>query len=221
MKILIAEDDKDLGTILKEYLVIKGYDITLADSGTTALAIFKENHFDICIFDIMMPGMDGFSLAESVKRERSGTPFIFLTAKSLKEDKIRGLEMGADDYITKPFDPEELIVRLRNIMRRYNINSEAVITVSSTTIYCDTLKLDCCGDTSFLTIKEVQLLSYLFNHKGIVISREDILKDVWGEDDYFLGRSMDVFISRIRKYIAKDSGINLRTVRGRGFILEV
>ncbi len=168
----------------------------------------------------MMPEMDGFTLAEKIRQNDSDMPFVFLTAKTLKEDIIKGLKMGADDYITKPFDPEVLILKLNNILRRVYSTINDEYTISSTTLKFNTLELHCNGKKEKLTLKEAQLLRYLMANKDSILRRDDILNEVWGEDDYFLGRSMDVFISRLRKYLSPDPGLELRTIRGTGFILE-
>jgi len=169
----------------------------------------------------MMPEMDGFSLGEKIKEKEPDIPIIFLTAKSLKEDIVRGLSIGADDYITKPFDPEILILRINNILKRAYSSSNDEFKVSDTVLKYNTLEL-ICGDTKEkLTMKEAQLLKYFIINKNKMLTREDILTEIWGEDDYFLGRSMDVFISRLRKYMHDDRNIDIRTVRGTGFILEV
>jgi DNA-binding response OmpR family regulator len=147
-------------------------------------------------------------------------PFIFLTAKSLKEDIVKGLKLGADDYITKPFDPEVLILRINNILKRVYSSVNDEYHVSSTVLMFNTLELICGKKKEKLTLKEAQLLRYFIINKNKILAREDILTEIWGEDDYFLGRSMDVFISRLRKYVLDDKGIDIRTVRGMGFILE-
>lgn len=221
MKILIAEDDLDLGSVLKEYLHIKGYDVVHALNGNLAYTAFVEEQPDICVLDVMMPELDGFSLAEKIQKENADMPFVFLTAKNMKEDKLRGLGMGAADYITKPFDPEELIMRLENIMKRYQPAEENLVCLSQTVLNNDKLELNCCGEVLQLTVKEAELIAYLFANKNKIVSREDLLQEVWGEVDFFVGRSMDVFISRIRKYLSADTAVTLRTVRGRGFVLEV
>jgi len=149
-----------------------------------------------------------------------GGYYIFLTARSMKDDIVKGLKLGADDYITKPFDPEVLILRLNNILKRVYSSVNDEYTVSSTTLNFNTLELECAGAKEKLTLKEAQLLRYFISHKNNILKRDDILTEIWGDDDYFLGRSMDVFISRLRKYISGDNGIELRTVRGTGFILE-
>jgi DNA-binding response OmpR family regulator len=168
----------------------------------------------------MMPEMDGFTLGEKIKEAQPGVPLIFLTAKSLKEDIVRGLKIGADDYITKPFDPEVLILRINNILKRVYTSTNDEYRISSTILNFNTLELISGNAKEKLTLKEAQLMKLFIINKNKILAREDILTEIWGEDDYFLGRSMDVFISRLRKYISDDDNIDIRTVRGTGFILE-
>ena len=220
MKVLIAEDDRDFGNILTQYVTISGFEVTLARDGKEAWELFNREKPDICVLDVMMPEMDGFTLAEKIKQAHHDMPLIFLTAKSLKEDIVKGLKLGADDYITKPFDPEVLILRINNILKRVYSSINDEYHVSSTVLRFNTLDLICGKKKEKLTLKEAQLLRYFIINKNKIIAREDILTEIWGEDDYFLGRSMDVFISRLRKYLSDDSGIDIRTVRGTGFILE-
>ena len=220
MKVLIAEDDRDFGNILAQYISISGFSVTLGRDGREAWDLFKNNKPDICVLDIMMPEMDGFSLAEKIKDNAPDVPLIFLTAKSMKEDIIRGLKIGADDYITKPFDPEVLILRINNILKRAYSSSNDEYKVSQTNLNFNTLELITPDSKIKLTLKEAQLLKYFIINKNKVLAREDILNEIWGEDDYFLGRSMDVFISRLRKYVTNDKHLDIRTVRGTGFILE-
>jgi DNA-binding response OmpR family regulator len=220
MKVLLAEDDRDFGNILSQYLTMSGFEVDLATDGQNAWDKFNLMKPDICVLDVMMPEMDGFTLAEKIRTLSPSMPFIFLTAKSMKEDIIRGLKLGADDYITKPFDPEALVLRINNILRRVYSSVNDDYKISSTLLKSNTLELICAGHKEKLTLKESQLLRLLIINKNKMMSREDILTEIWGEDDYFLGRSMDVFISRLRKYLAPDSGIDIRTVRGAGFILE-
>jgi DNA-binding response OmpR family regulator len=220
MKVLIAEDDRDFGNILTQYVTISGFEVTLARDGKEAWEQFNKDRPDICVLDVMMPEMDGFTLAEKIKQSAQEMPFIFLTAKSLKEDIVKGLKLGADDYITKPFDPEVLILRINNILKRVYSSVNDEYHVSSTVLMFNTLELICGKKKEKLTLKEAQLLRYFIINKNKILAREDILTEIWGEDDYFLGRSMDVFISRLRKYVLDDKGIDIRTVRGMGFILE-
>jgi DNA-binding response OmpR family regulator len=220
MKVLIAEDDRDFGNILTQYVAISGFEVRLGRDGKEAWDIFANEKFDICVLDVMMPEMDGFTLAEKMKETKPDIPLIFLTAKSLKEDIVRGLKIGADDYITKPFDPEVLILRINNILKRTYSSSTDEFKVSLTTLKYNTLELISGNTKEKLTLKEAQLLKYFIVNKNKILAREDILTEIWGEDDYFLGRSMDVFISRLRKYVSEDKNIDIRTVRGTGFILE-
>jgi DNA-binding response OmpR family regulator len=220
MKVLVAEDDRDFGNILTQYITISGFEVTLGRDGKEAWELFNRDKPDICVLDVMMPEMDGFTLAEKIKEVQPDVPVIFLTAKSLKEDIVRGLKIGADDYITKPFDPEVLILRINNILKRVYSSSNDEFKVSQTVLKYNTLELICGNTKEKLTLKEAQLLKYFIINKNKILAREDILTEIWGEDDYFLGRSMDVFISRLRKYISEDKNIDIRTVRGTGFILE-
>jgi DNA-binding response OmpR family regulator len=220
MKVLIAEDDIDFGNILTQYVTISGFEVTLARDGKEAWEKFNEVAPNICVLDVMMPEMDGFVLAEKIKQANNQIPIVFLTAKSLKEDIVKGLKIGADDYITKPFDPEVLILRLNNILKRVYSSINDEYTISSTSLNFNTLELICSGKKEKLTLKEAQLLRYMMANCNKILKRDDILKEIWGEDDYFLGRSMDVFISRLRKYISDDQLLDLRTIRGTGFILE-
>jgi DNA-binding response OmpR family regulator len=220
MKVLIAEDDRDFGNILSQYVTISGFEVTLGRDGKEAWELFNQVKPDICVLDVMMPEMDGFSLAEKIKEVNPSVPIIFLTAKSLKEDIVRGLKIGADDYITKPFDPEVLILRINNILKRAYSYTNEEFKISDTVLKYNTLELISGKVKEKLTLKEAQLLKYFIVNKNKILAREDILTEIWGEDDYFLGRSMDVFISRLRKYVSEDKNIDIRTVRGTGFILE-
>lgn len=220
MKLLLAEDDIDFGNILSQYLSMSGFEVTLARNGREAWDIFHDARPDICVLDIMMPEMDGFTLAGKLRAEEPGIPFIFLTAKSLREDMIKGLKLGADDYITKPFDPEMLMLRINNILRRIYTVVQDEYQISHTTLKYNSLELITPAGPEKLTLREAQLLRHLMMNRNKALTREQILTEIWGEDDYFLGRSMDVFISRLRKYLTPDRGLNLRTLRGMGFILE-
>lgn len=220
MKVLLAEDDRDFGNILSQYITISGFEVTLARDGSEAWEQFNKSRPDICVLDVMMPEMDGFTLAEKIKQAVPDMPVIFLTAKSLREDIVRGLKIGADDYITKPFDPEVLILRINNILRRAYSSVNDEYKISDTLLKFNTLELICGNRKEKLTLKEAQLLKYFIINRNKILTREDILNEIWGEDDYFLGRSMDVFISRLRKFISDDRLIDIRTVRGTGFILQ-
>ncbi|MCF8226871.1 MAG: response regulator transcription factor [Bacteroidales bacterium] len=222
MNILLVEDEFDFQKILAEYLVMSGFNVFTANHGKDGLEVFRNNHIDICILDIMMPVMDGFSLAEKLREMDPSIPIIFLTAKNQKEDKHRGLRLGADDYITKPFEAEELVLRINNILRRTSTDSESISvnSIGKLKLNREELKLISDANEYQLTIKEAELLSFLALNKNQVIQREKILNQLWGKSDYFMGRSMDVFISRIRKYLQDDPDLSLETIRGVGYILR-
>lgn len=221
MKILLVEDDHDLGNLLSNYLNLQGFKTTLARSGEEGFEIFSKADFDICVLDIMMPGMDGFTLAKKIKNIKPDVSFLFLTAKSQKEDKIKGLKLGADDYICKPFEVDELILRVKNILKRTGKIKPEIYTLGKVEFSFSDLQLICGNEKHSLTLKEAELVRYLILNRNKVLKRESILSDLWGENDYFLGRSMDVFISRIRKYLKKETRIQLDTIRGVGFILKI
>ncbi len=220
MKVLIAEDDRDFGNVLSQYITLSGFEVILARDGSQAWDRFREDKPDICVLDVMMPEIDGFTLAEKMHASEPGIPFIFLTARSMREDIIKGLRIGADDYITKPFDPEVLILRLNSILRRCYSSVNDEYCIGSTILRYNTLELLTPGGTEKMTLREAQLLRHFIINKNKTLMRDQILKEIWGDDDYFLGRSMDVFISRLRKYLASDKKLELETVRGMGFILK-
>jgi DNA-binding response OmpR family regulator len=225
-KVLLAEDDADFASVLKQYLELYQYEISWAENGEEALAIFQTENFDICVFDVMMPKMDGFTLAEKIIKINPDIPFIFLTARKLKEDKIIGLKLGADDYIVKPFEADELVLRLNNILKRskqqqseFSKNDELQIG-----LYLFDTKRLCLknqSSTQQLTEKEAALIHFFYNHKNQLIKREQILKTIWGSDDFFSGRSMDVYISKIRKYFKEDSRISIESVRNIGLEFKI
>ncbi|GAB5563458.1 MAG: response regulator transcription factor [Winogradskyella sp.] len=224
--ILLAEDDVDFGNILKQYLEISGFKITWAKDGKEALDIFTKNTYNICVFDVMMPKMDGFTLAEKIIELSPETPFIFLTARKLKEDKIKGLKLGADDYIVKPFEADELVLRLNNILKRSEksrtqLELTEIINIGDYTLNTKRLELTCNDYKKQLTQKEGELIIYLYNHKNQLLKREDILNTVWKNDDFFSGRSMDVFISRLRKYFKLDPSITIESIRNVGLEFKV
>ena len=219
IKILLAEDDVDLGNVLSHFLKASGYSVTLANDGLEAFSIYKEFRPDICLLDVMMPGMDGFTLASKIKKENNDIPIVFLTAKNQKEDRITGLKLGGDDYITKPFEVEELLLRIKNILRRVGDQMPEILRINNVSLVQN--KLSTSKKEYRLTHKEAELIQLLYANKNKILKREEILKELWGEDDYFMGRSMDVFMSRIRKYFAGDPNISLETVRGIGYIFNV
>ncbi len=224
-KILLAEDDFDFSNVLIQYLQLHDFDVVWAEDGVKALEFFKKNSFDICILDVMMPKMDGFVLAEELIKINPETPFVFLTAKQLKEDKIKGLQLGADDYIVKPFEVEELILRLNNILKRSELNfkTPTVQEISIGKYIFDTKRLCLKKDNSTqqLTEKEALLIEYLYQNRNQLIKREAILKNIWKNDDYFSGRSMDVFITKIRKYFQEDKNISIESTRFIGLEFKI
>ena len=219
-KILLAEDDADFASVLKQYLELYGFTVIVAENGEAALLSFQTETFDICVFDVMMPKIDGFSLAEKIIRLNPEIPFVFLTARKLKEDKIKGLKLGADDYIVKPFEADELVLRLNNILKR---TAKTIADVDFGAIQIGIYLFDAnrfelkSGDKiQRLTEKEAALIQFLYKNKNQLLKREEILKAVWGNDDFFSGRSMDVFISRLRKYFGDDTSISLESIRNIG-----
>ncbi|TVZ25827.1 DNA-binding response OmpR family regulator [Gillisia sp. Hel_I_86] len=226
--ILLAEDDVDFGSILKQYLEAHHYKVTWAKNGKEALEIFKQsqkNPFAMGVLDVMMPQLDGFQLAEKIIDIAPEMPFIFLTARKLKEDKIKGLKLGADDYIIKPFDADILVLRLNNILRRTQnrarIKKPSKIQMASYSLDTKNYCLLRNGKLQKITEKEAELLRYLFHHKNQLLKREQILNAIWENDDFFSGRSMDVFISRIRKHLKADPSICIESTRGIGLTLHI
>ncbi len=220
-KLLLVEDDEDLGNVLKQYLGIKGYDVSLERSGEDGLISFREQHPDLCVLDIALPKMTGLELGRRIKLDNNDQPIVFLTARTSKEFVLKGLQLGADDYICKPFEPEELVLRINNILKRSGNGNQEILSIGKYLFNPDRLELKGYGNIYRLTLKETELLRYLFEQKCKLVKREDILLKLWGENDYFLGRSLDVFISRIRKYLKHDSGIKLETIRGIGYIMKL
>ncbi|KGO88355.1 transcriptional regulator [Flavobacterium rivuli WB 3.3-2 = DSM 21788] len=221
-KILLAEDDADFAGVLKMYLEIHGYAVSYCKDGEEALQLSQKEIFDICILDVMMPKLDGFTLAEKMNTD---TPFIFLTARKLKEDKIKGLKLGADDYIVKPFEVDELVLRIGNILKRSekrsSIPTEDTFTIGQYTLNTNRLELKFESAVQQLTQKEAALVIYLYHNRNRLLKRDEILKAIWQTDDFFSGRSMDVYISRLRKYFQKDSSIRIESVRHLGLEFKV
>lgn len=221
--ILYVEDDESLGFVTRDNLEQQGYIITHCIDGKTALEKVKKGEFDLAVLDVMLPEVDGFTLAEEIRKFDNHTPIIFLTAKSLKEDKLHGLKLGGDDYITKPFSIEELILKIKIFLRRRNISDAPQSDNFKLGAYefdYPNLELKHPQSTRTLTQREADLLKFLLENKNQVIKRSDILERIWGEDDYFLGRSLDVFISRLRKYIRSDERIKIENIHGVGFKLK-
>lgn len=222
-KVLLAEDDKNLGTILKAYLEAKGYPTTLCVDGKEALEKYKREDFNFCILDVMMPVMDGFALAAEIRKLDTKVPLLFLTAKSMQEDKLQGFELGADDYLTKPFSMEELLMRMKAILRRSAEDQvrPTVFEVGSFTFDYNRQLLMHDGQESKLTSKEAELLRLLCENLNRVLDRSVALNKIWYDDSYFNARSMDVYITKLRKYFKNDDQIELMNVHGVGFKLVV
>ncbi|SFT67353.1 DNA-binding response regulator, OmpR family, contains REC and winged-helix (wHTH) domain [Lishizhenia tianjinensis] len=221
LKILLAEDDENLGTLLNTFLKAKGFDVELARNGKLALQKFTEAEFDFLIFDVMMPEMDGFTLAKEIRELDKKTPILFLTAKSMKEDKLEGFKIGADDYLTKPFSMEELLARIEAILRRTaQPQEEEASTYQIGTIAFDPeMRMLHLKEPKKLTTKENQLLKLLAKNKNDVLDRNAALRAIWGDDNYFNGRSMDVYIAKLRKLLKEDPAIEIMNVHGKGFKL--
>ncbi len=225
--ILLVEDDPNLSMVLQDYLEMLEYSIVLARNGEEGLSHFKKKDFDMCILDVMMPKKDGLSLATDIRKENQHIPIIFLTAKTLKEDRIRGFQTGCDDYIAKPFSTEELSLRIQAILRRCQSGSAdenkeqmKIFELGEYTFDAENMILKGKDGARSLTRKETALLCVLCKNMDKLVARDHILKEVWGDDDYFLGRSMDVFIAKLRKYLSEDSSLSITNVHGTGFKLE-
>ncbi|MFT5780108.1 MAG: two-component system OmpR family response regulator [Crocinitomicaceae bacterium] len=222
--ILLAEDDINLGQLLQSFLKSKGFAVALAQNGKIALEKFHEGSYDFCIFDVMMPEMDGFSLAKEIREIDKKTPILFLTAKSMKEDKLEGFSLGADDYLTKPFAMEELVARINAILRRIEVPAaqEDGIRFIGKIKYEPELRLLHLDDAvKKLTTKENQLLSLLVKNQNDILDRHAALRAIWGDDNYFNGRSMDVYIAKLRKALKDDEAIEIMNIHGKGFKLIV
>ena len=224
VKILLCEDDENLGMLLREYLQTKGYNVTLAPDGEAGFQHFSNEKFDLCILDVMMPKKDGFTLAQDIRKVNSVIPIVFLTAKSLKEDVLEGFRIGADDYITKPFSMEEMLLRIEAIMRRisgkkskngteYQLGS-MIFDAQKQTLVTD-------NGTTKLTTKECELLALLVQNANSILERNYALKTIWVEDNYFNARSMDVYITKLRKLLKDDPEVEIINIHGKGYKLIV
>jgi len=224
-KILLVEDDTSLGFVVSDQLKRDGYQVTLCTDGAEGFKRFNEESFHLCIFDVMMPKKDGFTLAREIRKLNQEVPILFLTAKSMTEDKVEGFKAGGDDYLTKPFSIEELQMRVIALLKRVNINVESddekVISIGSYIFDVENYTLTIGDQSKSLTKKEAHILKILSKFKNQVVSREMILNAVWGQDDYFVGRSLDVFITKLRKYFKDDETISISNIHGVGFKLEI
>ena len=223
-KILYAEDDATLAFLTKDNLEQNNYEVFQFSDGKSCLENFKKQNFDICILDIMMPKMDGFELATEIRKLNSEIPIIFLSAKTLKEDKLKGLRLGADDYLLKPFSIEELILKIEIFLKRSHKFSKIENTIYQVGKYLFEPKsyiLKTNNEQISLTERESELLKYFLDNKNTVLKREQILKQIWGDDDYFMGRSLDVFISRLRKILLDEKNISIENLHGIGFRFSI
>ena len=225
IKILLVEDDINLGMVISDHLQTNGYQVTLADDGAEGLVKFNTEVFHLCILDVMLPKLDGFSVAKDIRKFDTEIPILFLTAKSMTEDKIMGFESGGDDYLTKPFSVEELQLRVKSLLKRVKLNPQETtpqkVRIGSFEYDLENQSLTLNDSKKVLTKKEAQILNLLYKYKNQVITREIILKAVWGQDDYFVGRSLDVFITKLRKYFKEDSRIIISNLHGVGFKFEI
>lgn len=223
-RVLLAEDDLSLGYVIKDNLEQEGYYVVLCPDGDDALQRFQKEEFDICLLDVMMPSKDGFTVAKKIRQKSDLVPILFLTAKSMEEDRLKGFSTGADDYITKPFSMKELLMRMDVFLRRTKkLHSDQVLEFSIGKLnfsYTD-LKISNGTEESNLTQKEADLLKFFCEHPNHILKREEVLLNVWGKDDYFLGRSMDVFITKLRKHFKADPEVNIETIHGVGFRFNV
>lgn len=224
-KILYAEDDETIAFLTQDSLE-PTYEVVHCKNGESALEAFQQGEFDICLLDIMMPKMDGFELATEIRKLNSEIPILFISAKILKEDRIKGLKIGADDYLVKPFSIEELMLKIEIFLKRSQKNSPKISTseihkVGNCSFDAKNYTVTCQNNTVSLTQREAELLTFFINHKNTVLKREEILKALWGEDDYFMGRSLDVFISRLRKIFAEDDSVTIENLHGIGFKFRV
>lgn len=221
-KILLVEDDASLGFVVKDSLEDSGFEVLLCNDGETGWQQFMRNNVDICLLDVMLPKKDGMTLATQIRKKNERIPILFLTARNMDEDKIAGFRAGGDDYIVKPFNMEELILRLEVFLKRTKeerVTEEKVVLGTDSSFDYENLLLTNNSKPVQLTQKEADLFKYLFQNRNVVLKREDILINVWGKDDYFLGRSMDVFMTKVRKYIKDIEDLELQTIHGVGFKL--
>lgn len=223
ISILLAEDDASFGGVLRDYLSINGYEVRLCEDGEVALSAFETQSFDLLITDVMMPLKDGFTLADEIRRINSSIPLIFLTARTQKADVIKGYRAGADDYVTKPFDSEVLLYKIKAVLARKADQPEAppVLQIGKFSFHIAERQLSGAGDPERLSPRESELLQLLASKQNQVVSRQDALKSIWGDDSYFNARSMDVYVTRLRRRLKADPSISIETVYGTGIKLAV
>ncbi|MFZ5554889.1 MAG: response regulator transcription factor [Bacteroidota bacterium] len=223
-KILLVEDDMNLGFVIQDNLKMNGYKVSLASDGKQGLKLFNESKFDLCILDVMLPHKDGFSLAEDIRKTNTDIPIMFLTAKSMTDDRIKGFKSGGDDYMTKPFSTEELLLRMEAILKRSKpgatVSAKDLFQLGSYEFDFNNFRLSRNGEEQKLTKKEAEILRLLCTRRGEVLPRELVLNMIWGDDNYFNGRSLDVFITKLRKYLKDDSSVSISNIHGVGFKLQ-
>jgi DNA-binding response OmpR family regulator len=224
--ILLVEDDKNLGIVISDFLEMSDYEVILKENGKEGLEEFRKGSYDLVLLDIMLPLLDGFTVAEEIRKNDCETPIIFMTAKTMKEDKLKGFTIGADDYITKPFSTEELKLRINAILRRVKRNADssskiAKFNIGNYTFDFSNHLLSFTSGERQLTKREAELLYLLCKNMNSVLRREVALKTIWGEDNYFMGRSMDVYITKLRKLLSEDPTISIVNIHNTGFRLEV
>ena len=222
-KLLLVEDDQNLSLVIKDYLALEGYSVIVCADGAAGWNKYISEPFDLCVLDIMMPELDGFTLAEMIRQRNDTIPILFLTAKTAQEDKIRGFKIGADDYIVKPFNIEELLLRIEVFLKRNKVHvaSKDLFILGNYRFDCPNLTLEDGKHSQKLTQREADILKLLIQNKNKLVKREDILQQLWGTNDYFLGRSLDVFVSKLRKYLSSDKSIKITNYHSVGFKLEI
>jgi len=224
-RILLVEDDPNFGNVLRDYLSLNDFDVTLAKDGLEGFVLFKNNDYDLCILDVMMPRKDGFSLAQDIRKKNTQIPIVFLTAKTMKEDVLKGYQVGADDYLTKPFDSEVLLYKIKAIFQRKENEvgkSEEVFEFTVGDFFLNSKLRQLIfqgGEPQKLSPKENKLLKMLAQHKNDLMPRELALTKIWRDDNYFTSRSMDVYIAKLRKYLSKDKNVEIVNIHGEGFRL--
>lgn len=223
--ILLVEDDLNLGFVIQDSLKMEGYSVHLSTVGTDAVKSFNEGNYDLCILDVMLPKKDGFAVAEDIRTVNKDVPIFFLTAKSMDQDKIKGFTVGGDDYLTKPFNTEEFLLRVEALLRRSKPESEeqqsSIYSLGTITYDVDNFHLKGKEIDKKLTKKEAAILKLLCEHKNRVLPRDVVLNAIWGDSTYYLGRSLDVFITKLRKYLDEDDNVTISNIHGVGFKLEV
>ncbi|MCB0570382.1 MAG: response regulator transcription factor [Phaeodactylibacter sp.] len=224
-QILLVEDNERLGYVLREYLSMKGFEVSWASDGQQGLELFQQHSFHLCILDVMMPGMDGYTLAEKIKAAEPAMPLVFLTARSLKVDVLKGFNLGADDYVKKPVDEEELLARINAVLKRATPGKAAepsdTIRIGKYLFDAKNQQLTIGDKSQLLTKKEAEVLHFLCLHMDELAPRTKMLQAIWGKSDFFTRKSMDVFISKLRKHLAEDEQVQIVNVHGSGFILRV